>query len=578
MILLTRIYHFIFRPAIALLFLLLLVCFPQKASAVDSSFVTRQGSQLMLNGAPYRFTGINAYQLATLWKTNAGCGSQVTDLDVFFKSLRPNSMVRMWAFQGSIGTNVLTGQLDFTPLDRVINTAAKYDQKLVIALSGQSGTCDDGHWKDSAWYLGGYRQVFNDDGRNLARLSYFDYVKTVVGRYKNSPAVAIWEPVSEPESSDCVSGFKADTCYLRDFCENQETAAVALRSFFDTVGGEIKRIDPNHLIGSGVMGTGQCGTNDERYVHVHQSQFIDVGSYHDYGIDTQGMPGDQWNGLKQRIKQMKAMNKPIIVGEAGIEAAGNKTGCGNTTARRNYMKAKMDAGFKEGISGFLPWSWQASTGTNCTFDVLPGDPLMTLIRDYPLDNKVIAPTPTPTRQITIVPTNRPATPIPIPAASSLRKVGGLDMGGYCASLRLSPPTITTGNWKCGTTGANINMSSVCIWQLKNPAARAIQDISGNQYSWSCYVPAPTVTPTPRPATPTPTLTIRTTNKLGSIDISRYCATLNQPAATITNGNWKCGTSGPDINMSSVCIWQYKLQNTYAKMETSGNQYSWSCYR
>ena len=67
----------------------------------DRGVVTRRGTQLFLHGRPYEFTGINAYELATLWGTNAGCGAQVETpaLDSFFGSLRPDSMVRFWAFQ-----------------------------------------------------------------------------------------------------------------------------------------------------------------------------------------------------------------------------------------------------------------------------------------------------------------------------------------------------------------------------------------------------------------------------------------------------------------------------------------------
>ena len=64
---------------------------------------------------PTKFTGFNAYQLATDWGTNAGCGGMATpaQIDSFFASLRPNSLVRFWAFQGTIATNVHTHQLDW---------------------------------------------------------------------------------------------------------------------------------------------------------------------------------------------------------------------------------------------------------------------------------------------------------------------------------------------------------------------------------------------------------------------------------------------------------------------------------
>src|SRR5579863_8640944 len=76
------------------------------AATTDSPYVTVQGTQLYLNGQPYQFTGVNAFNLGTYAGANAGCGGQVNDLDAFFSQLRPNSMVRVWAFQGGITTNV----------------------------------------------------------------------------------------------------------------------------------------------------------------------------------------------------------------------------------------------------------------------------------------------------------------------------------------------------------------------------------------------------------------------------------------------------------------------------------------
>ena len=83
--------------------------------------ISANGQNLEIGGVPTKFTGYNAYQLATDWGTNAGCGGQATpaQIDAFFASLRPNSIVRFWAFQGSMATNVNTDQLDWQPLDDV---------------------------------------------------------------------------------------------------------------------------------------------------------------------------------------------------------------------------------------------------------------------------------------------------------------------------------------------------------------------------------------------------------------------------------------------------------------------------
>ena len=77
---------------------------PVTASA--PGFVARRGTQLYLDGSPWRFTGVDAYELATAWGINAGCGPMVTDahMDDLFAWLRPRSAVRFWAFQG-LATN-----------------------------------------------------------------------------------------------------------------------------------------------------------------------------------------------------------------------------------------------------------------------------------------------------------------------------------------------------------------------------------------------------------------------------------------------------------------------------------------
>src|SRR4051794_20349558 len=87
-------------------------------AAPDPNVITRSGSTLMLHGHAYRFTGVNAYELGTFWSINAGCGPQLTtaQLDSFFASLRPDSVVRFWAFQAQ-GVNKSTRRLDYTGLD-----------------------------------------------------------------------------------------------------------------------------------------------------------------------------------------------------------------------------------------------------------------------------------------------------------------------------------------------------------------------------------------------------------------------------------------------------------------------------
>ena len=347
------------------------------SKAVPAGFLTRAGSQLVLNGKAFRFTGVNAYSVATMWDRNAGCGPAASDaqLDSLFAGLRPNSLVRVWAYQGSMATNVKTGLRDWSALDRVIAAASRRGQKLILSITGQGEGCDDGRWKDLEWYSGGYRTKLNLDPRTRITTSYLDYTREIVTRYRSSPVVGMWELVGEPEVSAAVT----------QACPDHDVAAGVLRTFFDTVGGEVKRLDPNHLIHSGVIGSGQCGTAGERYTYVHESPAIDVASYHDYGADTVAVPGDQWNGMKVRIDAMRAIGKPLVVSEVGVNAQRGLVGCNSLETRSALLRTKAVGQLAAGAAGFMPWNWMPTNDGSCSSETITtGDPVLAMLKGLTL--------------------------------------------------------------------------------------------------------------------------------------------------------------------------------------------------
>ena len=356
---------------------------PPANPGIESSIGVANG-HLVLNGKPYTFVGVNAYEIGTVWGTNAGCGDMVSQaqLNQLFSSMPANSLVRFWAYQETIATDVHTGLLDWAPLDRVFNTAAAYHQRLVVALTGQGSGCDAGHWQDPSWYMSGFKQVFNtpsdSDGKGLMPLSYWQYMQDVVNRYKGSPALGMWEPVSEPEASTCPVQYQPTNCSGHQTCPNEAAAAQALRHFFDAVGGEIHSLDPHHLVESGLLGSGQCGASGSDYAFVSASPGIDVLSYHDYYPADEAIGGDQWNGLAVRFSQAASLGKPIIGGELGI-TAGNGAGCLSLGSRASDVRSKIGSQMHAGSSGVLVWDWLPSLTSNCAYDTISGDPLMTLI-------------------------------------------------------------------------------------------------------------------------------------------------------------------------------------------------------
>jgi mannan endo-1,4-beta-mannosidase len=342
---------------------------------------------LELNEQPYTFVGVNAYEIGTESGVNPGCGGQETDaqLNELFSSLPPNSLVRIWAFQDAIATNVQTDQLDWAPLDRVFAAAAAHGQRLIVTLTDQGGVCDGDHWQDPSWFDGGFMDVFNSpsnsDGSGHTPLSYWDYMQDIVNRYKNSPALGMWEPISEPAAATCDGDYYPGTCWGHTTCPDEAVAAASLRHFFDVVGAEIHSLDPNHLVESGMMGGGECGAVGSDYEYVSASPGIDVLSYHDYYVGA-AMGGNQTNGVTSDIAQATTLGKPIIAGEMGLDA-GTAPGCMTLATRSAEIEAKIQAQMAAGTSGVLIWDWLPAPSSPCTTDTFPGDPLMAVVAAGP---------------------------------------------------------------------------------------------------------------------------------------------------------------------------------------------------
>ena len=527
-----------FTRFFALIMILITSGFLVKQADADSSFVTAAGTKLYLHGQEYQFTGVNAFNLATFPGYNAGCGGYVENLDNFFSVLRLNSAVRLWAFQGAAAINPGTKKLDWAGLDRVVNAASKNGVKLILVLGNQDGNCDDGHYKDKAWYLGGYKQAYNDSGNGLTPLPYLDYVKAVVNRYKDSTAVAIWEPMNEPAAGECVSGTGFE-CYNNLKCSDEQASAAALKSFFDSVGATIKSIDANHLISSGALGNGQCGTIFENYQFVHSSNGIDVGSYHDYDRVDQLIPGDEWNGLQKRINQMANLNKPLYIGEVGMIAHGPS--CMTLNERRDKMKAKMDAQFAAGIAGYTPWSLTLGNSTGCNYDIVANDPLLTLLRDYPvkMSSTLVPPSTTPFP----VPTPKPADTQPPTPPTSL------------TASKVTNSSVTL-NWSGATDNVSVNRYEIYKdWSYVSATTNTTFDItgltsgktylfyiksrdnagntSGESIKLNVYIPTviPTPTPTPKP-TPQPDTQVPTApTGITASNVTSTQLTLNWTGAT-----------------------------------------------
>jgi hypothetical protein len=97
-------------------------------------------------------------------------------------------------------------------------------------------------------------------------------------------------------------------------------------------------------------------------------------------VDTPGTP-TPYNTLAVALYKARTwLDKPLIVGEAGMTACGTWGGSQQETgqSRAAKLEAKMSAFFDNGGAGYLIWAWEPNNSCNYAFG--PGDPLNAVLQ------------------------------------------------------------------------------------------------------------------------------------------------------------------------------------------------------
>lgn len=323
---------------------------PPSTSVPSTGVVVRSGRQLLLNGAPYRFTGFNIGPEV--------CGGNST-METTLDAIGPGQEAfRHWFFQSYATVN---GQRDWSKLDRVMAVAQARGQRVIATLANQWTDCEGsyGFTKSENWYGSGYRTgPYTPDVPS----SYREWVAEVVGRYQTGP-ILMWQMMNEAQ---------ADTGGV---CST--TAGATLRAWANDVAALIKSIDTAHLVNVGTIGQGNCGTGNEDYLLLHSSANIDILEVHSY--HPAAFPGDQWNGLLARMGQASQLNKPIFNGELGIAVPADVA---TVELRAQAIEAKAAAHFDAGFVGEVIWNWNNGRGVIDQYDVQVGEPSILILSRY----------------------------------------------------------------------------------------------------------------------------------------------------------------------------------------------------
>jgi len=334
------------------------------ARGLPVGFVARNGTNVTLNGRPYRFTGLNIYNA-----NSDGWCSYPMDAPVLEQSLDSigsgKNVIRAWFFQPLATTKGAVRKRDWSRFDHTLEAAAAHGMRVIATLTDEWGECGSDQSnpvKDSTWYQTGYTTV--EPGNTV---SYRNWVHEVVSRYKDDPRVALWQLINEAEYRLKLPDGTFAACP-----QGTDEPANVLKAWATDVSGLVKSIDPNHLVSLGSIGGGQCGMQGPQYKDVHDIPTIDMCEYHDYGDPTTPLPGDQYNGFIVRVQQCNELNKPLFVGEVGIIP----DQAGGLQQRADDFAAKKGAMFGQGVVGFLAWAWSKNGSTSDNYDIGPGDPAL----------------------------------------------------------------------------------------------------------------------------------------------------------------------------------------------------------
>ncbi len=237
----------------------------------------------------------------------------------------------------------------------MIKAAEKHGVKLLLTLADGRSHCGhsdgakggDGSGKRPDWYANGFRD------------QYLPHVTQMTSTYKDSPAIGMWEIINEPGDAEWQT----------------------IKLFFDEVAAEMKKNDPNHLVSTGSWAP-WAYDGDANFQTLHESPNIDVGSVHEYDYDHENSNTIESPHFAGALRAMNNLNKVLIVGETAIESGGScRT---DRQARVSAMKQKFDLYLNKGAGAVLVWNLaQSSTGCGFTFPVT--DPLLDMIKTYPLN-------------------------------------------------------------------------------------------------------------------------------------------------------------------------------------------------
>ena len=342
-----------------------------------SGYVTATGTQLTVNGKPWKFAGYN------LPCANSVDLAQSGNLDYYLNDIQTNSsanVIRVWFFQSEGGPG------NWTLFDDVISALKARGMRAIVTLANATATCDEPNsphlYKTVSWYQSGYKSPYGG-----YPISFLSYATAVAQHYANNPAVAFWQLMNEAEAPSYDS-------YGNLICPNDGFSRAVLRNFSDNMTTALRAVDPNHLVDLGTLSTGPCGlATDYDYTYIHAGK-LGLCEYHDYGQPATGMP----SALARIVSDCESLGKPVYLGESGIPANVDSNGNPTTSCdpwpscspnpitaqslqqRANFFSSKITEANQAGVAGYVIWEKSPYyTPSTDAYSIPDGDPTTSVL-------------------------------------------------------------------------------------------------------------------------------------------------------------------------------------------------------
>lgn len=344
------------------------VCVPVSAATTNYGLTLKNGS-VMLNGKPYYAMGVNLYDAFLVYlrgntKDQAGVEGEFRQLK---ESGIPLVRISMCGYSGKeYGEYLDYPEYYFSCLDKVIAYAEKYKIGIVFDLCWAVDAIPDYYW--------GYRSDIGNANSEVVKAAK-SYVKDIVTRYKNSPAVWAWEIGNE-------YNLDADLDGVLKREESKALSSDDIHVFYEELARTIRSVDTYRLI------TGGDSEPRSAAYHLYHNNTWTVDSYSEMAQMMKKLSPEPMNMMSVHVYQdadnseqgagsitsdqiedfdrqvgwyvqaAKEANQALFVGEFGIM----ERTCKDISVAKEILKRQYNAFMKHGVQLSCIWVYGKDDG------------------------------------------------------------------------------------------------------------------------------------------------------------------------------------------------------------------------